>query len=341
MNKNENQGLLISVIMPVYNTQESFLREAVESILHQTFTEFEFLIIDDCSTDPNIQKTLKSYNDPRIRLLQTEQNSGAAAARNLGLREAKGKYIAFIDSDDVSYRERLAKEAGYLESHPEIGCVGSASRIIPSNTIQFPPKGSSYLKNYMLFIGCGFCQSSVMLRRQLLTDHKIEYQSQYVPAEDYALWLDLSAVCELENLDEVLIDYRWHDQNISSLQRDKQFDNSLRARYRQICKRAEMNDPQFADYLVDYAAGKALSKEGFRQVEKKLPTLINKLALKGYDKEMFIHELYGILKRNIKKCSDRSYFKLLIKSDLVTYFHIPLLFRAKTYIKKMILRSIG
>lgn len=110
MNKNVNQGLLISVIMPVYNTQESFLREAVESILHQTFTEFEFLIIDDCSTDPNIQKTLKSYNDPRIRLLQTEQNSGAAAARNLGLREAKGKYIAFIDSDDVSYRERLAKK---------------------------------------------------------------------------------------------------------------------------------------------------------------------------------------------------------------------------------------
>ena len=337
MNKNDNTGLLISVIMPVYNTQEDFLREAVKSILHQTLADFELLIIDDCSTNPEIEKILKSFDDPRIRLLRTPHNSGAAAARNLGLREAKGKYIAFLDSDDISYKERLAKQAEYLEKHPEIGCLGSASRIIPDNTIQFPPKGCDYLKNYMLFKGCGFCQSSVMLRRRLLTDHKIEYQSQYVPAEDYALQLDLSAVCNLENLDEVLVDYRWHDNNISALQKDKQFNNALRARFRQICKRAKMNDPQFADYLADFAAGKVLTKEKFRLVEKKLPTLINKLGLMGYDTEMFIHELYGILKRNIKKCSDQTYFKLLLKSDLVNYFHIPLLFRAKTYIKKMIL----
>ena len=337
MNKNEKKGLLISVIMPVYNTQGDFLREAVESILNQTLADFELLIIDDCSTNPETAKILKSFDDPRIRLLQTPCNGGAAAARNLGLREAKGKYIAFLDSDDISYKERLAKQAEYLERHPEIGCVGSARRIIPDNTIQFPPKGSDYLKNYMLFIGCAFCQSSVMLRRQLLIAHKIEYKSQYVPAEDYALWLDLSAVCNLENMDEVLIDYRRHDNNISSLQTDKQFNNALRAKYQQICKRADMNDSQLADYLTDYAAGRVLTNEAFRLVESKLPPLINNLAQKGYDKEMFVHELYGILKRNIKKCSDRSYFKELIKSDFVKYFHIPLLFRAKTFIKKMIL----
>ena len=103
MNKNDNTGLLISVIMPVYNTQEDFLREAVKSILHQTLADFELLIIDDCSTNPEIEKILKSFDDPRIRLLRTPHNSGAAAARNLGLREAKGKYIAFLDSDDISY----------------------------------------------------------------------------------------------------------------------------------------------------------------------------------------------------------------------------------------------
>ncbi len=337
MNKNEKKGPLISVIMPVYNTQGDFFREAVESILNQTLADYELLIIDDCSTNPETVKILKSFDDPRIRILQTPCNSGAAAARNIGLREAKGKYIAFLDSDDISYKERLAKQVEYLERHPEIGCLGTASRFIPANTIRFTPKGSDYLKNYMLFIGCAFCQSSVMLRRQLLIDHKIEYQSQYVPAEDYALWLDLSAVCNLENMDEVLIDYRWHDNNISSLQTDKQINNALRAKCQQICKRADMNDPQLADYLADYMAGRVLTNEAFRLVESKLPLLISILTQKGYDKEMFVHELYGTLKRNIKKCSDRDYFKKLIKSDLVKYFHIPLSFLAKIYIKKIIL----
>lgn len=336
MNKNVQNGPLISVIMPVYNTAESYLREAVESILNQTYQNFEFLIIDDGSTDPQVGKTLRSFNDERIKLLQMPKNGGAAAARNMGLKHAQGEFIALFDSDDVSYKERFAKQVDFFLNHPEIGALGSACREIPANIIQFMPKGAENIKNYLLFKGCVLCQSSVMIRRKPVEENHFEYQSEYVPAEDYAFWLELSQYCQFENLDEVLIDYRWHGKNISSLQAEKQAANAIRARYCQICKRAEITKPDFANRLADFVRGKQLTAEELHMIEKLLPELINRLDQKGYNSKMFYQECYNFVKRNIKKCPDRKYLKLLLNSDLVKYFRIPLMFRTKIYLKKLI-----
>ena len=121
----------ISVIIAVYNTKEEYLREAIESILSQRYKDFELLIINDGSTN-NVEEVVKSYTDERIRYFYQE-NKGVAATRNLGLKEARGEYIAIMDSDDISLPERFEKQIKFLEENPEYSVVGSNAEIINKN----------------------------------------------------------------------------------------------------------------------------------------------------------------------------------------------------------------
>lgn len=128
----------ISVIMPVYNTKVQHLQPAVASILNQTFTDFELLIIDDCSTE-DISDAIKVFADPRIRFVKAEKNGGAGQARNLGLSQAKGKYVALMDSDDIAHPQRLQIEYDYLEHHPQIDILGSYMQRFPQKkTLKVP-----------------------------------------------------------------------------------------------------------------------------------------------------------------------------------------------------------
>ena len=113
----------ISVVMPAYNA-ENYIREAIDSILAQTFRDFEFLIIDDGSTDHTVE-IIRSYSDSRIRLYQNERNMGVAATLNRGLDLARGEYIARMDADDISLPERFAKQAAYMDAHPDVAVCGS------------------------------------------------------------------------------------------------------------------------------------------------------------------------------------------------------------------------
>lgn len=210
--------------MPVYNTQKEYLKAAIDSILHQDYPHFELLIVDDGSSEPHVQTVLKSYTDPRIILLRLSTNQGAGAARNLALQQAQGKFIAFLDSDDVAYPQRFSRQVDYLTKHPEIGCLGSMARRIPTNKII----GSWYVTDeeirlqQLLKCCCPFIHSTVMLRRNILTEHHIQYTQEDIPAEDYSLWLKLFTCCKFAKLNEILVDYRWHGKNISILQAQKQ-----------------------------------------------------------------------------------------------------------------------
>ncbi|WP_418765953.1 glycosyltransferase family 2 protein, partial [Mailhella sp.] len=115
----------ISVLMPVYNTRPEHLREAMDSILSQTFTDFEFLILNDCSTDPQVETVVKSYTDPRIVYAVNERNLGISGARNRLLDMAQGEYLAVMDHDDIALPTRFEKQVAFLDAHPEIGIVGS------------------------------------------------------------------------------------------------------------------------------------------------------------------------------------------------------------------------
>ncbi|WP_378950578.1 glycosyltransferase [Pelosinus sp. sgz500959] len=215
----------ISVLMSVYNG-ETYLRETIESILGQTFTDFEFLIVDDGSTDKSLE-IIQSYHDPRIILLKNEHNMGLIKSLNRGLDVARGEFIARMDADDISKPERLAKQLTYLQEHPDIAVCGtwmetigvSQSRIMGENSY---PLDSKILKCLLLFYNA-IAHPTVMLRADALSGSvQHRYSSGYHHGEDYKLWIDLAAEKNLANINEVLLYYRLSEEQVSHQYSDVQ-----------------------------------------------------------------------------------------------------------------------
>lgn len=222
----------VSVLMPVYNTREEYLRPAIESILNQTFTDFEFIIINDGSTD-NSPQVIQEYadKDSRIKFIDNKKNSGLIAVLNQGLDLCTGEYIARMDSDDIAYPIRFAKQLAYMEEHPECGVLGAWAQ-------KFTTKGPGHiftheprLKLLDLFIyGSHVVHPTAMIRRSVLTEHKIYYDHAYPYAEDYGMWVAIAKVSEIHNLQEILLDYRWHDNNVSVVYNKPQQDTADKIR---------------------------------------------------------------------------------------------------------------
>ena len=124
----------VSVLMPVYKTKEEHLREAIESILNQTFSDFEFLILDDCPDDSR-ERIVKSYDDKRIKYIKNEKNLGITPSRNRLMQMAKGEYLAVFDHDDVSLPTRLEKQVQYLDANLDVGVVSSWVKEFPKHKI--------------------------------------------------------------------------------------------------------------------------------------------------------------------------------------------------------------
>ena len=150
--KIQEKALLVSVVMPAYNV-EKYVEEAVHSILAQTFCDFEFIIVDDGSTD-RTHDILRSFSDPRIRLIFNEKNEGNYPARNRGCRLARGKYIAVMDADDVAMPERLEKQVKYMEEHPDVLACGTAYRLMGRNKVIVQPTKWVEVKYCLLMTYC-------------------------------------------------------------------------------------------------------------------------------------------------------------------------------------------
>jgi len=195
----------VSVLMPVYNA-ERFLREAVDSILAQTFRDFEFLIIDDGSTDGS-GEILRSYADPRLRLIPNGRNLGLTATLNRGLDLAWGAYVARMDADDVSLPERLARQVAFLDARPDVGIVGVWARAFGETHFKIPhPADPERIRAKLLF-DSALVHPSVLMRRSLLDAHGLKYRDFY-RMEDYDLWQRAARVFPLANLPEYLLRYR-------------------------------------------------------------------------------------------------------------------------------------
>ena len=210
----------VSVLMPVYNTRPEHLREAIDSILSQTFTDFEFLILNDCSTEPQVEEVVKSYHDPRIVYAVNERNLGISGSRNRLLDMAKGEYLAVMDHDDFSFPTRLEKQLAFLDSHPEVGIVGSLVESMADGSVKARPADDVSIKK-MLMIHCNLSHSSCMLRRSVLEKNHIRYEALYSPAEDYALFARLIPVTQFAILQEPLFRYRAWSGNTSNKQAKK------------------------------------------------------------------------------------------------------------------------
>jgi glycosyltransferase involved in cell wall biosynthesis len=217
----------VSVLMPVYNAAR-YLAEAVESILGQTFADFEFLIIDDGSTDRS-RATLERYaaHDRRIRLA-SRPNTGYTVALNELLGLARGELLARMDGDDVALPTRLARQVDYLRAHPDVVCVGTAVQFIDAAgrflRPRHPGMDHEEIQQRALAGDCPLNHPSVMMRRAAV-EAVGGYHAEFEPAEDLDLWLRLSEVGRLTNLPEVLMKYRQHAGSVSEqyqrLQRER------------------------------------------------------------------------------------------------------------------------
>jgi glycosyltransferase involved in cell wall biosynthesis len=217
----------ITVLMPVYNC-ELYIQEAVDSILNQTFTDFEFLIIDDASSDSTVS-LIKKYNDPRIQLIEKPINTGYTNSLNLGLQLAKGKYIARMDGDDISLLERFAKQVAFLEANPAVILCGTWYSIIGSDRIVKVPESHDAIKVALLKGNC-LAHPSVMIRKRSLEVFSTVYDVSKEPAEDYDLWVRLVMEGKLYNLQEVLLDYRTHSNQVTKKHSDKQKDSVMKTK---------------------------------------------------------------------------------------------------------------
>lgn len=204
----------VSVIMSVFNG-EDFLRETIDSILNQTFTDFEFIIINDGSTD-STRMILESYNDPRIRLFNQE-NAGLTKSLNNGIDKTKGEYIARQDSGDMSGPQRLDLEVKFMEDHPDVGLVGTCSKIINKDGKFLKswklPNGHEKISKMLLNGNC-FLHGSVLFRKECVATVG-RYREKFEYAQDYDFWLRISEKYKVENIDKELYKYRLDTDAIS------------------------------------------------------------------------------------------------------------------------------
>ena len=218
----------VSVLMPAYNS-EKYIAEAIESIMSQTFKDFEFIIINDGSTD-NTAKIVSKYaeRDKRIKFIDNKKNQGLIAVLNQGLDLCSGEYIARMDSDDISMPTRFEKQVEYMDTNLDVGVLGtSIEQFGALNQIYIYKPVISYID---LIHGCNVAHPTVFIRRDILQKYGIRYKSEYVHAEDYNLWSQLIKVTKIHNLTSVLFKYRWHDSNISVLFSDTQNQTTARIR---------------------------------------------------------------------------------------------------------------
>ncbi|PEA19358.1 glycosyl transferase family A [Bacillus cereus] len=203
----------VTVLMPVYNG-ENYLREAIESILNQTYEDFELLIINDGSTDKSLE-IINSFHDSRIRLISNEVNLKLIRTLNKGLDLATGEYIARMDSDDIAHPQRLELQVKKMDEDKEIVICGTSLRFIGKRfSTPFLVEGEENIKNYLVVKNC-LMHPSVMIRSAVFKKENIYYDEEFIHAEDYELFQRVSGNYKVINLKQPLLFYRLSPTGIS------------------------------------------------------------------------------------------------------------------------------
>lgn len=238
----------VSVLTPIYNTNHAHLRQCIESILNQTFTDFEFIILNDSPNNTELEKLVRSYDDKRIVYMKNNTNIGISQSRNKLIDVARGKYIAIFDHDDISHPTRLEKQVDFLNNNPYVGVVGTWTHWFGAKDfVRKNPEHDTDIKIRLTDV-CAIMHTSAMIRKSVLTENNIKYEEQYTPAEDYRLWGQLMACTEFHNIQEVLVEYRYDEQNTSHRMKMRQ-EIAHKSIKLQICNKYPMYRLEFERQL--------------------------------------------------------------------------------------------
>lgn len=222
---------LVSVIIAAYN-EEYYIKDAIESVLLQTYVNLEIIIINDGSID-NTEAILLKFNDKRIKYIKNNHNLKLIESLNIGLSLSNGKYIARFDADDICYPDRIEKQVSFMESNPDIGLSGAQLEVF-GNTIgymNYPLTHEDIILN--LFITSSFGNNTVIFRKELFKKYSLYFPLGYIHSEDYKLWTKWVMFTKTANLNIYLVKYRNHEKSVSvkyrKLQRETR--NRIRAEY--------------------------------------------------------------------------------------------------------------
>ena len=222
---NNNEPQLVSVIMGVHNEKEEHLRLAIDSICNQSYSEIEFIIIDDCSNEI-CKRILSDYNESyeNIRIIHNKENLGLTKSLNVGLRQASGVFIARMDADDYSVPTRIEKQVKFLNDNNDISICGTGVVSFGDASIYMSPfRGfSNDAAQCSLFFSSTLCHPSVMMRKSFLSDYHLEYDERVTRGQDYDMWERCSIHGKLAVMREVLLFYRIHSSQITSANKQDQ-----------------------------------------------------------------------------------------------------------------------
>ncbi|HEV7333480.1 MAG TPA: glycosyltransferase [Flavisolibacter sp.] len=224
----ETNAPIVTVLLPTYNC-EAYVQKSIQSILDQTFTNFELLVIDDASTDRTIQ-VIQEFTDPRIRLIRKQKNTGYTDSLNYGIGIAQGDYIARMDADDISIATRLERQVQFLTSNKDVVLCGCWYQEIPTNHVAKLPVSHEDILVAML-TNNSISHPSVMYRKEFFIRHQLTYNRDFESAEDYELWTRVIALGKIHNLPEVLLHYRLHEQQVSAQR------NAFQAQRAALCRK--------------------------------------------------------------------------------------------------------
>ena len=296
----------VTVLMPTYNVAP-YVKEAIGSVLRQTFSDLELLVVDDASTDDTLA-AVRAIEDPRIRIAAFDNNVGLAENLNRGLALINTEYVARMDGDDIAEPYWLEHEVAILDRHPEVGiCSGGFERFgTVKSLVRFPERHEDCLAN-MLF------ECSVIVptfRMSLYRDHGLRYSTEAFPAEDYRFWAECLRVTKIYNLQETVFHYRMHPTQICTARREEQQKKVAAVRLFML----EWLSPDFSEEEQSYYTGQFMAPEiASRQDYQERRSFCGKLVAKNrsvghFDEAALRHRLEKHLRLTLYSTIVERYF---------------------------------
>lgn len=312
----------ITVVLPVYNGSK-YLKETIESVLNQTFTDFDFLIINDVSTD-NSEEVILSFTDPRIKYCLNQKNLGSIGAPVKGMNMSLTEYIARIDQDDIWLPTKLEKQIQRLDADPRIGICGTSIELFGDREgVKIFPVTNEYLKVGFLFFCC-MSHPSVVFRKSFLDETGVMYNEAYRLADDYKMWVDCIDLTEIYNIPEPLVRYRQHEEQICSVANaSKQMlvQNKVRMEMlERISSKFTQEEKEF--HMNRFVEGKIESIVDYKKFVKWSNVICQRNAEDGeyIDKDAIKTELHYHLQIFLKGYILDKFFRQMNLESLIRYF---------------------